>query len=286
MKKTVAFVLSTNYAGSHYLSLMLGSHPAAAHLGEVKVLRKRSLNPEKRYCFLCGTLDRCPVFQGISPENIERVYDIVFYNLPPAVRVVIDISKKPLWAGRYLSRDDFSRKYIHLIRDPRALIRRWLIMPEKKRWKLRLKLAGAYPGCALSLLAGRWWFVFLYKWLQQNREITFFLQRNGLDFSLVPYVRLAAAPSETVQALSEWLGLSFTSGQLSYWNSQHHGTRKKEYEWIKEHKGFYHDLRWRKDLPAHIQRSVTENTRVSTYLEKLGLCFSDKGLVPKGLPAG
>jgi hypothetical protein len=258
---------------------MLGSHPCAAHVGEVKALRNPAGSSGKQYCYVCGSAERCPVFQGISPESIDRAYDIIFSNVPPDVRVLIDISKKPFWARRYLHCGDFSRTYIHLIRDPRALIRRWLRMPEKKRWKQRLRLARLYPGSALSLLAGTWWHVFLYKWLQQNREISFFLRCCGLDFISVTYAELAGAPCRTVRSLTERLGLCFERDQLRYWKTEHHGTRKKEYEWVREHNGFYHDLRWKAELPDHIQRAVTENGRIAAYLDQQGLCFTENGIV-------
>lgn len=40
-KKQIVYILSTNYAGSHFLALMLASHSRCASVGEVHQLRKK-----------------------------------------------------------------------------------------------------------------------------------------------------------------------------------------------------------------------------------------------------
>ena len=74
MRKTIVYILSTNYAGSHYLSLLLGSNSRAKHLGEVKMLRKYS---EEGSFGFDGRLIRGSILQGIGPENIQDAYDLM-----------------------------------------------------------------------------------------------------------------------------------------------------------------------------------------------------------------
>ena len=76
MRRQIAFILSTNYAGSHFASLMIGSHTAAVHAGEVCRLRKESLN--KVICARCGSAAACPLFREIHPETIDRAFDLLF----------------------------------------------------------------------------------------------------------------------------------------------------------------------------------------------------------------
>src|SRR5439155_18604497 len=159
--KTVVYILSNNYSGSHYLSLMLGSHSRAMHLGEVKQLRKAG----ERACYLCRDKDDCAVLGGIGPDNWTDVYRIVFSRIDPKIEVLVDASKNTFWAERFLSDDRYQRKYIHLIRDPRALVRRWVLTFQSRQQRLnqRLRLARQRPRLAMPALFGGTTGVYLYK---------------------------------------------------------------------------------------------------------------------------
>src|SRR5437016_3890965 len=114
MKKTVALILSTNYAGSHYLSLMLGSHSRAMHIGEIHRVREGRTVGLDRVCWLCRDKGFCPIFSNIAPHEVARVYDIIFSRIDPNVEVLIDNSKNARgWLEQFLGNDTFQRKYIH-----------------------------------------------------------------------------------------------------------------------------------------------------------------------------
>src|SRR5262245_3472783 len=126
MDKTVAFILSTNYSGSHYASLMIGSHSKAAHVGEVCHLRKEKVT--KPICARCGTAGECELFRGIGPGTIDQAFELLFARIPEEKSLIVDNSKKTFWAERFLAHPGFRKKILHLIRDPRALVRRWDLM--------------------------------------------------------------------------------------------------------------------------------------------------------------
>src|SRR4030095_7273635 len=138
----VVYILSTPYAGSHYLSLMLGSHSKAVHLGELNhLLKEKSGRQSKEVAF---TNEQ--IFEGIGPANISSLYDTIWSRLDSSPELLIDNSKKVSWAQRFVDRQDFHRKYIHLIRDPRALIRRYgLNSSFKKVLRHRWRLFRAIP---------------------------------------------------------------------------------------------------------------------------------------------
>src|SRR5687767_11803134 len=110
MLPTVAYILSTNYAGSHFLSLLLGSHSRALHLGEINHLRKRI---DRGSCHACGGLDRCPVLGKIPSDQIDQVYDIICSRSDPDIRVLVDNSKRIPWAERFVTERTYPKKYIH-----------------------------------------------------------------------------------------------------------------------------------------------------------------------------
>ncbi len=277
MNRTVVYILSTNYAGSHYLSLLMGSHSRALHLGEVKQLRADSAPRRRGECFICRGKPECAIFHGIDPQNLPDIYSIVFSRIDPKIEVLIDISKNTTWAERYLADDRYAKKYIHLLRDPRALVRRWALTftSRKQRFNQRLRLAKERPSLAGAALFGGKTDVYLYKWLLRNQAVSQFIADHRLDSIIVTYEDLAQDAARELTRLCEWLGLTFEPSQVDYWNFEHHGTQKKDYAQVRER---HFDLRWKEFLtPAEAAR-VCNNRVVNEYLAGLGVRFTDDGL--------
>ena len=281
LNKTIVTILSISYSGSHYLSLLLGSHSQSMHLGEVYHLGKaRPPKHPKVACSICKDQAQCPIFHGIGPQNISTIYDIIYSRVDPSITCLIDTSKSVRWAEQLKESKQYKRHYIHLIRDPRALIRRWAITytTVKQRIHTRWKLARRLPLHAPSMLFGHIHDVYLYNWLQWNQAITHFIQRNNLDARVVTYRDLARNASGEVNALMDWIGLKYEPTQLEYWNFKHHGSQKSEYEWVKKSKSQFIDLRWQTDLPESTILRTVHNREVLDYVDQIGLTFTEDGL--------
>jgi hypothetical protein len=275
MNKTVVYILSTNYAGSHYLSLMLGSHSQALHLGEVKRLRFPDESLRRRACYLCRNKPECALFAGITSVNLADIYTTVFSRAPATV--LVDNSKNTFWARCYLDDDRFTKKYIHLIRDPRALVRRWMLTFTTPKQKLnqRLRVVKETPRRTLPVMLGSPATVYLDKWLLRNREISRFIAENKLDSIVTTYEDLATNTGGELTRLCDWIGLDFEPAQMDYWNFHHHGTQKKDYAGKKER---IFDLRWKEFLKPGVAARITRYRPVNDYLESLGLRFTENGL--------
>ena len=204
--KKIVYILSTNYAGSHLLSLCLGSHSRLQHIGEVKGLRNYKRHPDRQYCGLCNGHENCPVLKGISPKNIGEIYEIIFANVGPSVHGLVDTSKKTFWAQRYLSDRRYEKKMVFLVRDPRALVRRWLIDEKLDVQRERLKLVKYAPRYLKKGLLGNTVDLYIGKWLQQNWKILNFIKKYDLDFFLVTYHDLVLHEGEVLPELMNWLG--------------------------------------------------------------------------------
>lgn len=276
MQKTIAYILSCNYSGSHYLSLLLGSHLKITHIGEVKWLRKKKTSVKP--CFVCNNLAECRVLKGVEPNNIKDVYEIIFSNVGPECSLLVDTSKKIFWAKKFLNDNRYQMKYIHLIRDPRAIARRQLISRPDDKFRMRFKIARFFPKKTISLFTKDLWYVYLYKWLRENIMITSFIKRNKLDAFVVTYKELAQEPERIISEIMTWLGLKYEPEQLQYWNFEHHGSQKPNYEWVKNEKTRHFDVRWKTYLPENIQHEITHDRAVNEYLSELGICFTDDGL--------
>ena len=119
MQKTIVTILSTNYAGSHFLSLLLGSHSRACHLGELRrVVEGRAMAREVSFCHLCNPQSECPAIRGLTGAPAESTYAKVFENFASLGRhpqALIDASKRVEWASRFVNQSTYRFKYIHLI---------------------------------------------------------------------------------------------------------------------------------------------------------------------------
>ena len=256
MDKQIVYILSTNYAGSHFLALQLGSHSQCASIGELHHFRRK--NSPHRACIMCDSDDVCPVFSGVKENPIPKIYDAVFSNLgayDANISTVFDNSKKVRWARRFLKPDGYTRKYIHLIRDPRALVRRWMMsfdVPTKK--KMRLKTARRCWRHAWDILTGDEANVYIWDWLYENQQITHFIKKNNLDAQIVTYHDLVFKTDESLSRLVKWLGHDYESEQKNYWNFIHHGSGKRSLSYTPKSMGEKADQEWKSFLDEQTQQ--------------------------------
>ena len=121
MQPTVVTILSTNFAGSHFLSLLLGSHSKSIHLGEIRRLAD-GMRSRRQACWYCDPPERCPIVRNIRPREIGSIYRTIYANLVEdglEKWAFIDTSKEVSWAKRSIGNEEFRFKYVYLVRDPR-----------------------------------------------------------------------------------------------------------------------------------------------------------------------
>jgi hypothetical protein len=277
----VVFILSVNYSGSHLLSQLLGGHSACAAVGELKNLRKFVVQtgPDKA---LHDFSDN-PIYDGL-PLIAEADWHATLLQriraLHPEVSVLVDNSKKTEWAERFVSNSKVIPSYIHLIRDPRALLRKWRKMydtPAKVR-RERHKLLFSLPP-KLSMLTAADDRVFLYKWLEANRRITAFIASQGQAGTAITYHDLSTSTESTLTAVMHRLALPYEPGQLDYGNGRNFGTHKKDYAALSSRSEIALDVRWKDDLPRQAQEMVIQDREVRAYLASQRIGFGEHGLI-------
>lgn len=277
MKKTIVFILSSSYSGSHYLSLLLGSHSKTKHMGELRKLSKSKSDRAKgREVFLADD----PIFDGIGPDNINSIFDVIFERLDDQTEVIIDASKShEKWARLFVSLDKFDKRYIHLIRDPRAMLRRWAMRTHfRKNLRTKRRLLAYNKSWKKELF----WYnqnkILNHRWVMENELIHQFLEEHSLDYQLVTYHDLAKHPEREISRLMDWLNVPFEKEQLEYWNFNHIGTQKKAYADVTSKDKCAIDLRWQEDLDEADLASVVECSGTHSLISQLRLSMEPDGL--------
>jgi len=274
--KQIAYILSTNYAGSHFLGLQLGSHSQCASIGELHHFR-RGLQKRPRACFRCELDSECPVLKGLDDVSISRYYSKIFENLADfdeKITTVIDNSKKVRWACRFVDMPGYTKKYIHLIRDPRALVRRWTIsFDESTKKKMRIKTARRCWPHAWDILTGDEANVYVWDWLYENRQISKFIQSNKLDAQIVTYHDLVFKTDPVLSELMAWLGYDYQPSQKEYWNFIHHGSGKRTIAHTEKKIYSGTDQRWKTFLDSQTQQRAYSHRSANKYLDSIDLVY-------------
>jgi hypothetical protein len=279
--RQVVFILSTSYAGSHFLALQLGSHSRCISAGEFHHFKYGTGPDVTARCFQCSSDEECPLFRGLAGTPVQELYGALFRNIDerfPGVDTVIDISKHPRWAGRFLRSDGFERKYIHLLRDPRGLLRRWMLFydDKRKRRRLRMRMARRCWPHAWDIVSGSDVNVYLWLWWYRNKMTTDFIRRNALDARTITYSDLVLMPDRVLGELMSWLGHAYEPPQKEYWKFPHHGSVKSQYMRPPADGQASLDQRWREFLSEEAKWEALNHRPIQRYLHDIGLRLDDQ----------
>ena len=276
MKPIILFVLSTNYSGSHYLGRILGAHSKIASLGELRNLARYSNISAKRGI---SDYDSNPLFEGLSDTDPPNLFRTLFNRLENT-HVIVDLSKRTSWPQQLLKNKEFDLRFIHLIRDPRALARRWRLTYDTPRSKrhVRWHTAKHWLRYAVPIMRASEIEVYAYKWLHANQNIQRFLDQNHLTYHRMTYYELTTHTEATLTQLLDWMGFQFEPIQLEFWRVQTPGTQKIDWNQSTQHAL---DLRWQRDLDSAEQTRVLETPPMHDYVHSLGLQFENDGLITK-----
>lgn len=282
----VTQILSINYSGSHLLAQLLGAHSRCASIGELKNLRKvrDPAHPRNQI----SDLARNSIYDDLVMQPEAKWYETIHARvsaLHPSVSMLVDNSKKVEWAQRFVALPHYRLRFAHLVRDPRALMRRWLNLysapgqRRQQRYKQLLR-SGSRIGVALF---GSDEDVLLQKWLLANRHITHFVGASGCPALVLTYHDLATRTESELQRLMPGLGLEFEQSQLDFGSGRSFGTRKAEWVELNQRSEIRFDCRWKAELSVPVQQAIVGNEDVRKYLAEIGLAFCDDGLTRRSV---
>lgn len=281
IKPKVLFILSTNYAGSHLLAYLVGSHTHTKSMGELmnffKFINRPSSDHSVHYDFAQNELfEEIPQLQ----DNKWHMHLLAkIRKQSPFTHCLIDNSKKVKWAKKFINHAEFDSVYVHLIRDPRALVRRWEASYTSKQLKKQRKILmfRSPLNWVKSLFKSQHEF-YCYKWLYQNYQISRFLDSRGQSSNVVSYTDLVSNPEETISNVMSMLELDFEKNQLFFGNVMHYGTIKKDYVENLQNSVITEDLRWKNDLEPKTIEMITANKDINNYLGKIYMRWTENGI--------
>ena len=283
----VIFVLASDYSGSHLLARLLGAHERCADIGELARLRKFLARPggnragtEAAYATsaLFAELPRRPEseWHGLLRERLAA------HGEP--VEVLVDNSKRVSWTRRLVAAGAVEARCVHLLRDPRALARRWRdnFRSEGTARRVRLREAGRDWRRAPAILAGPEMAVYARRWLRENAAIDAFLAEAAPSAPRLAYEELLARPRQTLAELMPRLGLAFDPGQLDARRGRSLGTRKTAWEGVVLGAP---DERWLAETTADERAAVEGVAPLRAQLAGFGFEMGARGLVRCARPA-
>jgi hypothetical protein len=280
----VVVLLGTNYSGSHLLSHLLSAHSQCLGVGELH--RYQQLLDGGGTAPVVSEYNSSPLFAGLDNLPVVQWHATVLQRYAEqsnvAGPVIIDNSKKIRWVEKIAQAENLDLRLVHLIRDPRALVLRWLNTydTDKRRRTQRMRVAKRVPGRAHKILAGNWTTVFIYKWLRENRQITDFMAQRRYPHAVVTYHDMVFDTEALLAQLMPRLGLAYEPAQLRFGEGNTLGTTKTAHADAVKQSQIRPDLKWHTQLDSGAAQTVANNKDVGKYLRQLGLQCGEKGLVP------
>jgi len=279
----IVILLGTNFSGSHLLSHLLSAHPRCLGVGEIH--RFQQLLGTGSDAPVVAQYNSDPLFDGLVNEPVETWHGILLTRFANRFAVddpvVVDNSKKVDWAERISRNSSYDIRFVHLVRDPRALVLRWLKTYDTPRLqrRQRLRIAKRTVSRALPILRSDIVTAYIYKWLRENQQIAGYLAKPDRQASLVTYHDMVFNTEPMLRRLMPDLGLEFDSAQLRFGEGTNFGTRKTAHTEAVARSEIRPDVKWQSELTAAAIETIETNPDIGRFIEASGLRFDQNGLV-------
>jgi hypothetical protein len=186
-KVLVVHLVSFSYSGTTWLNLMLGAHPEAFSVGEVKNIPRFGRG-------ICSIhVDSCPFWSRFKWPSDENPY-LQLARLTGKRIFIVNNSRKFL---EHETHPGIERKFVHLMRDGRAATASWLRKnPGKSMWS------------AAKLWAH-----------DVRRDERLLARASAGEVESLTYERLLADTPAHMRRLCAFLGIEFDPVVVEYWRA-------------------------------------------------------------------
>jgi hypothetical protein len=238
----IAVIASPGHSGQTWLSLLIGSHPAAVSLGEIDALY--GLQDVSRSCMLCG--GGCEFWSSFN--KVWKPEDNIFLQLADFSGArLLSLSKVEKFRSQ-LFNARIKLKVIRLLRDGRAVTASY---------------ARKYPERRYGDIVKAW-----ANSAQENDRWVLNLPPD--DRIVVSYENLLDHTSATMRYICSFLGIDYSDALIEYWKVKHHivdGNRgtlsfvqryfgkesnpKEKAFYNSQNPSLFRDERWRQELTPY-----------------------------------
>lgn len=201
---TIVIIHAAGYSGATWLNVILGSHESAMAMGPATRLFDLNGKDKKTACYIHR--ETCDLWPSFLAKDIEK--GNFFLELAKQTNKHYFIVNYPKQAHYQQEISDQGYRVLHIkmVRDGRANLFSKLRHDRNN---------GRQEAIADVILSWQ-----IPKWLQINRE----LPNNESLWQLVRYEDLLINPANTLEMLSQFLGLTYGLDSFKFWEFEHHLT--------------------------------------------------------------
>ena len=184
---TIIHIFSASYSGSTWLNLMLGSHPDAFSVGEVKTILKIG----SPVCTLHG--GTCAIWR---PDGVDGAESFYAHLAAKSGKRIFIVNNSRKWFA-HEDAPGIRGACIHLVRDGRAVV------------ASRMR-----KGVDRSFIAS------CRRWKSEVRRCRRVVRRRGAGFT-VRYEDLIEATGDTLSRVCRQVGIEYHPAMLEFWKPDH-----------------------------------------------------------------
>lgn len=275
VKPSLLFISGNHRSGSTLLDMILGSHPGCCSVGEVNALREYF--QDNRKCTCGDPIRLCPFWTGVEKEvskimgvadpcsrykPVSRIRELVAGILrgdgsgvslefdgalieaigeSTGGKVIVDSSKSATRLLYYMLWQRGRVVFVHLVRDPRAVINSQLRSRKYREDEL------------LPLIA---------QWKRRQSSLARILSFMGEDRKiLVRFEDLCVDPPAVLGRILSLAGLQYDESILGYWRFEHHNISGNIKTKASRGRPIALDEAWRRELPLGYATVIERRTR-------------------------
>lgn len=186
----VVNITAVSFSGSTWLNLMLGSHPEAFSVGELKKAGRR----RRAVCTIHG--ESCPLWSRFQHPSRENPF-IQLANLTGRRYLIVNKSRSFL---QYQNDPRIESRFIHLLRDPRAVLASCLRKkPQRRTFATARRLSH-----------------------DLRRNLRLHRRQPPQWVTTAFYEQIQSETEAELRRLCEFIGMAFDPAMLAFWEPEHH----------------------------------------------------------------
>ena len=189
-KLVVVNITALSFSGSTWLNLMLGSHPEAFSVGELKKVSQS----KRAICTIHG--EECPLWSRYEHPSTENPF-VQLARLTGKRFLIVNKSRHFI---QYQRDPAITSRFIHLLRDPRAVLASCLRKKPDRRTFSTARLLSH----------------------DLRRNLRLHRRQPPEEVTTAFYEHVQRDTEAELRRLCEFIGMEYDAAMLAFWEPEHH----------------------------------------------------------------